>query len=178
VTHRWHHCCVTLADVRARCRIDQSSHCWHWLGAMTANGTPRMYALDLDRCDKRVMPAHRAVWMIAHGESPGARLVYRACCRNTCVNPAHLRLAYTRAEIGAHWRRSGALRGVATEQRRANIAIAQAAQGIVLTAPEVVRAIRAAPAHVTGLELAALHGIASQTVSRIRRGESHRQVLP
>lgn len=175
--HRWHRCCTTLADVRERCRIDPITHCWHWLCSVTANGTPKMYALDLDRVDKRVMPAHRAVWMIAHGEAPGPRLVFRACCRNTCVNPAHLRTAYTRAEIGEHWRRTGALVGVATEQRRANVRIAQAAQGIVLTDPEVVRAIRAAPESVTGRALARLHGMAEQTVSRIRRGESHRHLL-
>lgn len=178
MTRRWHHCCTTLSDVRERCRVDTQTGCWHWLGSMTVNGTPRMYAIDLDRSEKRVMPAQRGIWMIANGHPIGTRLVYRSCFVTDCVNPAHLRTAADRAEVGKHLAANGKRRGTSVEQRRANVAKAMAAIGIVPTAPDVVRAIRAAPPGVTGRSLAAAHGIAEQTVSRIRGGRSHRHLLP
>lgn len=174
---RWHRCCRTLDDVRERCRVDEQTGCWHWLGAVTANGTPRMYAVDLDRGDKRVMPAHRAVWMIWTNGLPGPRLIYRTCFVHDCVNPAHLNTAASRAEIGARLRASGKRKGTSLEQRRASVAKAMLASGITPTAEHVVRAIRAEPAETTCTKLAARYGMAVQTVSRIRRGESHRHLL-
>jgi hypothetical protein len=166
----------TLAEVRARCRVDPITHCWHWLGGFSA-GAPRMHGVDLDHADKRCMPGPRAVWYIAHNEPLRGRLVYRACMCTDCVCPAHLRTAFTKAEIGEHMRRVGNRKGTSIEQRRANVILAQQARGIVATAPEIVAAIRAAPAALTHTALAARHGLAVQTVHRIRRGLSHRGLL-
>lgn len=177
MTHRWHRCCNTLADVRERCSVDPATGCWHWLGTMTKRGSPRIYAVDLDRSDKRVMPATRAVWMLAFGTAPGRLMIYRSCFVADCVNPQHLRPAESKAQIGAKLRASGKRKGTSLEQRRASVAKAMAAQGIVPTAPAVVLAIRAEPAGVTGMQLAAKYGLAAQTVSRIRRGQSHRHLL-
>lgn len=170
---------ATIGHLRARCAIDTVTRCWLWQGACATDGTPRLHTFDHERGDKRVMSGPKAAWNIAHGEAPPSwALVYRGCGHRLCLNPTHLRLARDKAEIGAHWRRAGYRKGNSVEARRANARLAQAAAGIVPTDSSVVLAIRSAPASVRGRELARLHGIAEQTVSRIRRGQSHRHLLP
>jgi hypothetical protein len=65
-------------------------------------------------------------------------------------------------------------KGTHVEQRRANARKAHAATGKV-TPPEVVLAVRRDSG--TLAEIGARHGINRSTVSRIRRGESHRHLL-
>lgn len=164
----------TIADLRARSRVDPVTHCWHWLGAVANGGEPRIHTLDYARVEKRIMSGPLAAWNIAHGEAPPpwARFVFRACGTRDCVNPVHLRLARDRAEIGEHQRRAGSRKGTSIEARRANIALALAARGITPTAPDVVRAIRAEGADTTTSALAERLGLSVQTVSRIRRGDT------
>ena len=169
---------LTVAALRARCTVDGATHCWLWQGACSTDGSPRLHTFDHARGDKRSMSGPKAVWNIAHAEAPPlGKLVFRGCGQRACLNPAHLRLARTKAEIGEHWRRAGWRVGTALEARRANVRLAQAAAGVVPTDPAVVRAVRAAPQTVSSVELARLHGIAPQTVSRIRRGKSHRDLI-
>jgi hypothetical protein len=168
---------ATIPDVRARSILDPLTGCWHWQGAKAWDGVPRIHAFDHARGEKRVMCGPQAVWNIAHGESPAPKLAFRACTCTDCVNPVHLRLARDKAEIGLHIRRRGNRKGKALEARRANARLAQIAAGHTPTPPEVVMAVRSAPAVVTNRELAALHGITDKVVSRIRRGESHRHLL-
>lgn len=163
---------ITISDLRARCRVDPASHCWHWLGA-TSKGNPRIHTLDYARAEKRTMSGPLAAWHIAHGEAPPAwaPLVYRGCMVRDCLNPAHLRLARDLAEIGVHQRRVGNRKGTCLEARRTNIARAIAARGTAVTPDDVVRAIRSAPATTTNRELSKRYGVREQTVSRIRRRE-------
>lgn len=166
-----------LAELRSRCNVDPATHCWIWPWART-KGTPTLWAFDHARGEKRCMPGTRAVWNLAHGEAPlPGRIIFRACCNSHCLNPAHLRDARTKAEIGLHIQRSGIRRGTHVEQRRANVRKAWAATGIKVTDPDVVRAIRAAPPSVTGKSLAETYRIDRRTVSLIRRGESHKGVV-
>lgn len=168
---------TTVADVKARCKVDPATHCWNWTGATSYKRQPAMHAFDHARGEKRTMTGTLAVWNIAHGAAPApGRLIYRACGNSLCLNPAHLREAASLADIGLHQRRSGIRKGTALEARRRNIRIAQAAAGVVLTPEHVVRAIKQAPANVTGRALARDLGASESTVSRIRRGESHREV--
>ena len=177
LTH--HRLMTTAADVKARCTVDPLTHCWLWQGARnTRSQLPMVYAFDYTLGDKKSMSGPRAVWQIAHGEAPRpGHLIYRCCNQVLCLNPAHLRQAATKAEIGVHVRRSGRLKGrELSPAQRAVLPRSWAAQGIVPTGPDAVRAIRAAGPEVTGVQLALEHGISPQTVSRIRRGESHRGV--
>ena len=174
---------ATIADVKARCIVDPLTGCWHWQGARScAKGgkpaLPTMHTFDPRRGEKRVMSGPLAVWCIAHGEAPNAPLVYRGCGCDDCLNPVHLRLARSHAEIGLHQRRSGSRKGKNTEQRRANMAKGRQTRGIVETPAEVVLAIRAAPETVTGRALARLHGVSESTVSKIRLGRSRVDVAP
>lgn len=169
---------LTLDALRARCAIDPVSHCWNWLGGLS-NGYPRVHTLDYARMEKRAMNGPAAAWSIAHGEALPAwpAQVFRGCGNRLCLNPAHLRLAERKADVGEHQRRAGYLVGTATEARRANVLRASAASGKVATAPDVVLAIRAEDRATTSSALAARFSMAVQTVSRIRRGESHRHLL-
>lgn len=170
-----------VADLKARSRIDPLDRdpytpCWHWLGGKTTDGTPRIHCFDHDRGEKRTMTGPRAVWNIAKGTGPGRQLVYRCCFQMDCVQPEHLRLAASRAEIGAAMRAVGNRKGTHVEARRRNILRAIEAHGVKPTPEEIVLACRAAPRAVSNVELARVHGIAHTTVSRIRRGETRRGV--
>jgi len=116
------------------------------------------------------------VLSISSGAPTGGKLAFMACCNSKCVNPEHVRVAASKAEICAHYSAVGTRKGTHYEQRIAAVRKAQAARGLVPTPESVVRVIRAAGSEVTTRALARAHGIADQTASRIRRGESHRGV--
>lgn len=170
---------LTIAALKSRCTIDPASHCWIWHGATTHGGTqPRVWTLDHARVEKRCMTGPMAAWNIAHGAAPReGHCVYRACQRTLCLNPAHLREAATKADIGLHIRRMGSRKGTAMEARQANIRAALQARGITPTSPDLVRAIRAEGEGPTNLALQAKYGVLHSVISRIRRGESHKGVV-
>lgn len=176
---RPYHYIGTVADLRARCDIDLRMHCWLWRGAVhSRSGLPILHTFDHARGEKRTMSGPVAAWNIGHQAAPArGRIVFRACCQTLCLNPAHLREARSRAEIGEHIRRSGVRKGLHLEARRESLKLAHQALGRTLTPPDIVRAIRAAPAGTTGRALAALHRLSRSCVSRIRRGETHREVV-
>lgn len=176
--HGKHALITDIAALKARCTVDKATHCWIWTGAVTGSkGMPSIWCFDHDRGEKRTMIGTRAAWSIAHGEAPPpGELIFRACCRQLCVNPAHLRRARNKAEIGEHYRRAGVRKGTHMEVRRENIKRAWAASGTAPTPLEVVQAIRKAPQSITGRALAVQFGIAEGTVSNIRLGKSHRGV--
>lgn len=167
----------TIADIRERCKVDPVSLCWVWQGA-TSGGQPKMHVYCHEHGDKRTQQGTRAAWTLAHGTPPPAgALVFRRCGNPLCLNPVHLGLARSLADIGLHVRRSGKLLGSAVDARRANAARGRAAQGIVDTPPEIVRAIRAAGHEVTGRALSRQFGVTESTVSKIRLGLTYREVL-
>ena len=164
-----------IDDVRALCIVDNDTGCWNYQGPISARGAIYIYTLDYARTEKRTMQGPKAVWHIVHREAPRTGwLVYRRCLNQQCLCPVHLGQARNRAELGDYIARSGKHKGNFTDARRASLVLAMAGCGIKPTAPEIVHACRVAGPEVTGASLAALYGIASQTVSRIRRGESHR----
>lgn len=176
-----HSLITSIADLRERCDVDPVTRCWNWLGGYNGYNNrsliPRLWVYDYDRHDKVSVSGPRAAWMLAHEAAPlPGYVVYRACGNRRCLNPVHLRDG-RKSDVGANARLSGRLKGTALESRRANLHLAYAAAGITPTSPDVVRAIRAAPSDVMLSSLAKLHGISPQTVSRIRRGESHREVV-
>lgn len=167
---------LTIDQLKARCVVDQASHCWLWQGA-TSGGQPKLWTLDYGRIEKRVMPGPLAAWHISRQAPPlDGHLVFRCCGNRLCLNPAHLREMASRAAIGLHIRRARSLVGTHVQVRRQNIRAAWAARGMVPTPLEVVRAIRAAPKQVTGRSLARQFGLSDQTVSRIRRGQGRLEV--
>ena len=178
--HGKHGLVNSIAVLKERCAVDPVTHCWNWLGGNATphgNDMPVLWAFDHARGEKRTMTGPLAVWNIAHGEAPHpGQLVFRCCGNGLCLNPAHLRRANSRAEIGLHQRRSGSRKGTAVAARTENLRRAWAVRGIVPTEQATVSAVRAAGPEITGRALAQLHGISEKTVSRIRRGQSHKGV--
>lgn len=168
-----------VSALKCRCDVDPVSGCWSWRGATSSDGLPRIHAFDHDRGAKVTMTGGRAAWNIAFDRAPRpGMLVFRSCGTKLCVSPYHLREIASRQEMGDAIRLAGFRKGTAIEARRANQRLACIAAGKPTTPPEVVMAIRQAPASITAKDLAAMHGIAHQTASRIRRGDSHRHLLP
>lgn len=170
---------LTVEAVKARCIVDKATHCWDWQGAMGSEGTPRIYTFDHERGEKRPMSGPKAMWNIAHQEAPPryAPLVYRCCGNRACLNPAHLRNAGGRAEIGESIARSRRWKGKSTPAQRTGYMLGLTAQGITPTAPDVVRAIKAESTLVAGRAIAAKYEVSESIVSRIRRGKSHKGIL-
>ena len=169
---------LTIDDLRTRSRIDAFTGCWHFQGSLSSDGVPRIHTLDYELSEKRVMSGPKAVWNIAHccALRPGW-LAFRRCVTADCVNPVHVDQAASRKDIGRHISLSGRRKGTAVKARQQNLVKAREAAGIVPTAEHIVLEIRAAAASVTSRAMAHQFGIAEQTVSRIRRGQSHRHLL-
>lgn len=167
---------ATLADIKARSAVDPVTHCWHWQCAKSVDGTPRMHVFDNLVGEKRVLSGPAGVWNVAHGRSPSPSLAYRCCGTTDCVNPAHMRLAANKTELGVHIARSGRRKGTALESRRANIRKAHEVTGRHATPDDIARAILQAERSVTGRALARHYGISEQVVSRIRTGQSHQHL--
>lgn len=165
---------LTVEDLKARC-VRNTTHCWLWQGATASDGTPRIHTLCHASMDKRTLSGPKAAWNIAFGQAPRG-LVFRCCQQRACLNPAHLRQARDRAEIGQHIRRLGSRKGTAVAQRRANQRVAMEANGLQLLPDAAVREIRAAPKSVNNKTLGKQYGVAHQTISRIRLMQSYRHL--
>ena len=168
---------LTIEQLKARCTVDPATHCWLWQGA-TSNGVPRIHTLDYGRAEKRVMSGPLAAWHIAYNAPPRPGcLVFRGCQHVLCLNPVHLRQARDRAEIGLHIRRLGSRIGTALESRRANILRAHAANGVRVTPPEKVLAVRAADLAMTSRAVAAMVGLGYSVTCAIRTGKTRSSVV-
>jgi hypothetical protein len=165
----------TLDELRARCVIDPATRCWLWQGACCEQGQPRIYTIDYARKTKRVMSGPTATWNIAHQESPlpGPR-PYRTCGTRLCLNPVHLRMAASHADVMAAIARQGRLKGTNLTQRRAAARRGQLAQGMRVTPDAVVRQILAAKG--TNVAVAERFSVSHQVVSRIRLGQAHKRI--
>jgi hypothetical protein len=170
---------ITLADLKARCIVDAITHCWIWQGGKT-RGKPSIYTIDYAKQTKCVMSGPRAAWQIAHECAPsrGAK-VYRTCTNELCVNPAHLRQLFGgQKAMAAHLAATGTLKGQGrfTPGRQAALLKARAVRNRDVP-DSVVLAIRAAPASVSALALAGIHGVHHSTAARIRNGETRTNVV-
>lgn len=164
---------LTVEQLKARCTVDPATHCWLWQGA-TSGGLPRIHTLDYARTEKRAMSGPLAAWHIAFNAAPRPGcLVFRGCQHALCLNPAHLREATDKAAIGLHIRRLGSRIGTAMAARRANITLAHAARGMMVTPPEKVRAVLEADPKMTSRAVAKMVGLGYSTTCSIRTGKRH-----
>lgn len=138
---------------------EPTSGCWLWTGHLIYGyGQFRMSPPE-----SRRETAHRASWLIHHGEIPEGLVVCHRCDVRCCVNPTHLFLGthadnmHDAAVKGRmDWKipdRPGLLRGVKHPQAK-------------LTEDDV-RAIRSLP--ISGVNASRQFGVTPITISRIRR---------
>lgn len=80
----------TLADLRARCKVDECTGCWH---LRTALGKPyptgKRQAVHV--YGKGSMPVLRVAYELSRGEPiPADRVVFRKCTSYDCIAPLHI----------------------------------------------------------------------------------------
>lgn len=170
---------TTIDHLRARSVVDPVTRCWHYQGALSAQGHPRIWTLDVDRLDKTVLKGARAVWFIAHGTPLGHLMAWMSCGTADCVCPVHVRRG-TRSQWMRWMRATGRMEWVATPGRLAAAAMGRAAAGHVDTPPEVVIAIREAYASGEGNApaLAKRFGVERSAAYRMLSGETFKHLLP
>ena len=163
----------TVAGIKSNCRREPNG-CWVWLGGC-CDGTPKIRAFDPKVGDKRPMSGPRAMWLAAYGREAYG-LAFSACATPKCLNPLHLREAPSQAGMIDYLRRIGRYKGTNLAQRAAAAAKGRAAQGMVDTPTEIVRAIWSSPPEMTHASLARSTGCARKTVALIRRGLAYTHI--
>lgn len=154
----------TLEDLRDRCRVDESTGCWIWSGAMSKNAsgkTPVTWYPPL----ARTVTVIRAVWHLRGVEMSPREVGWVSCFQEGCCSPDHGRYG-TRVQLGAaisangHRKGASAYRIGARKPRRTHLPHHKRAA--VLSSTE------------SGTVLAGRLEISESAVSRLRRGVSYR----
>lgn len=165
----------TLEGLRRRCRVDDDTGCWHWMGAAQTKTAsmggkvqePRIFNAELGN----TTTISRTAWMLSGKPVPKAERwnVWRTCRNALCGNPAHMR-AGTKAQWGEWVRSEGYMRG-RPERTIINSRIAQQT-GRARFSPEQAALIK--DSNETGRALAAKLGASESAVSRCKRGETYK----
>lgn len=160
----------TVAWLRARCRVDEATGCWHWRLAVRADGSPSLCMWVDGR--KTAMRGRRAAVFIGTGQLPpkGRRAFpVDECTSVDCVNPAHARIGTVR-EFGRWARRTARWVGLASKSAGAR---AGWAERRAFTAAQVL-AIRASSE--SDAALAQRWDVSRATIAGVRSGRTYRDV--
>lgn len=139
--------------IEERIAPDLNSGCWLWTGVLhsvTGYGTIGVRKLG----KLRHYGAHRASWMVRHGEIPAGMVICHKCDVRACVNPDHLFLGTQKDN----------LRDMYAKGRLYNRG---SSNGSAKLSDEQVLAIRRDTR--TCDEVSAEYGIGRSTVSRVRQ---------
>lgn len=154
----------SLEDLRARCRIDAHTECWHW--SLHIERGSAMVWVRLAGGPPHKHRGRRAALMLSRGEDlPSGHLAWARsnCHSHDCVNPAHA-ISGTKAEWGAELARRGLVKNIPAKVR------ASRQTGLKRRAltPEQVQEVKHSPE--TNKALAARYGVSFQLISEVRRG--------
>jgi hypothetical protein len=154
----------SLDDLRARCRVDRCTGCWHLLRPdgspvpAVAGGRHMVHVHG-----RGVMTSLRAAYELANGEPvPADRVVFRSaeCRSNDCVSPLHIRRGTRRMAIQAQKDRGlQATQAKAEANRRAGLARSR-------LSAELREWIAESPQ--SGVELGAILEVAHTHISALR----------
>jgi hypothetical protein len=155
---------VTIEDLRQRCRIDDITGCWIWIGA--ASGPREIPSIYLPTFG-RVCGAGVAIGALLNGALPAPGVMHWSKCRTPrCVNPAH----YRRGNRSQMMRAVGCTFS-ATLAPKVALARRQGSRWCDAT----IEAVRESEG--TCKEVGARYGMSPQYVSKLRRGEHRRPLL-
>lgn len=129
--------------------------CWPWIAkAVTSFGYGRMTA------GRKVnLKAHRAAWMVTHGPIPDGLCVLHRCDNPACCNPGHLFLGTKRDNT----------HDMMSKGRHSPPPVRQGENHHKATIPDAsLGSIRNSDMPTD--RLAALYGVSSKTIYRIRNG--------
>lgn len=152
-----------IARFYARTTVERDTGCFAWQGAITA-GT----GYGKVKLGDKIMDAHRASWILTHGEIPRGADICHTCDNRACVNPRHL-------FIGS---RSDNMID-ALEKGRLNLQALFDAHYVTLSDEQVREVYRRSHAGEERAALAAEFGVSPTTVSKIRllRLKRYRELL-
>jgi HNH endonuclease len=97
-------------------RVDRRGpdECWPWLGSRLPNGYGITRLWGSER--RYTIGAHRAAWVVSHGEIPAGMFVCHRCDNPPCCNPSHLFLGSPKDNLDDMYRK-GRQRNLVGEQR-------------------------------------------------------------
>jgi hypothetical protein len=146
----------TVADLRDRCRVDDLTGCWRYVGAH-ADGHPSIYLPAL----RKRTTAGVAICVLLTGSAPAKGVYWHVTCETTgCCNPAHRQAGDRRSQmLAAKIVRDPSERARITAGRRKVAKLTAEQAAAIRTDDRVLR------------EIAAEHGITISSASRIKRGE-------
>lgn len=154
---------MIMDDIKGRCRIDELTGCWLWVGAKS-EGWPRIWAPDHTNHggELRTQTGRRAAWHVKTGKPiPAGWRVFGTCQARNCVNPAHMVCEPVSVQ-GQKVAASGKLKGNIA-RITANRKTGRTRAGLDAETRNAVR-----ESEESGLVLAGRLGCSPQTISRIR----------
>jgi len=162
----------SVEDLRARCRVDEDSECWHWT-LSTFEGVPRVHYWAPDG-KKRHDKGRRAAVTLATGKLPPAHHIAfaKAECKSIdCVNPDHCRTA-TKVEWGRHLTKIGAVKNLASKAAGSRKGWEKRGRKIT---PEMVREIL--HSEESNRTLGKKFGLSNYAIWSVRHRLSHRETM-
>ncbi len=139
-------------------KVEKSEGCWLWVGHRNKAG----YGKLRNGSQHKYLLAHRASWLLAHGELPDELLVCHKCDNPPCVRPDHLFLG-TDADNQRDMMRKG--RKVVPPQYGERNPRAK------LTAEQVIEIRRRYAEGETQTKLGMEYGVSQAAIGYIVRGE-------
>lgn len=84
---------LTIKVPKFWARVDKTPFCWNWTGATDRSGYGTLTYVSAQDGKRHDVAAHRASYMLTHGDIPEGALIDHRCHNKACVNPKHLRPA-------------------------------------------------------------------------------------
>jgi hypothetical protein len=98
-----------IADVKARCKVDYETDCWHWNGAKTGGKYPKI-SMKLNGHTQAFTGVKTSMLLIGKDVPEGMTVFHYKCNSIDCLNPDHLKIG-TFKDKWAHIKEAGYLRG-------------------------------------------------------------------